>query len=59
MVDKQEAANAKLQQMLADQREAEKEKTLSENLQEELKKQLKEIAETKEKVGKELAQVSS
>ncbi|KAI1728166.1 dynein heavy chain and region d6 of dynein motor domain-containing protein [Ditylenchus destructor] len=57
LVDKQEAANAKLQQMLADQRDAEKEKQHSENLQQELKKQLEEIAETKKKVGTELLQV--
>lgn len=57
LTEKKEAANAKLKQMLTDQQEAEKEKKASENLQKELGTQLEEIAETKMKVGKELAQV--
>lgn len=57
LTEKKEAANAKLKQMLSDQQEAEKEKKASENLQKELGTQLEEIAQTKMKVGKELAQV--
>lgn len=55
--EKKEAANAKLKQMLSDQQEAEKEKLASENLQRELKKQLEEIAQTKQEVRVELEQV--
>lgn len=54
---KKEAANAKLKQMLADQQKAEKEKTISEQLQSELAKQLIDIDKKKKQVGSELAEV--
>lgn len=55
---KKEAANAKLKQMLADQQKAEKEKTLSEQLQSELAKQLKNIESKKKIVSDELSEVT-
>lgn len=55
--DKKTAANAKLKEMLADQQKAEKEKTLSEQLQKELSVQLQEIGTKRSEVEKDLSQV--
>lgn len=51
------AANVKLKQMLSDQQKAEKEKTLSEQLQSDLAIQLKNIQTKKKQVGDDLAEV--
>lgn len=54
---KKNAANAKLKEMLADQQQAEKDKTLSEQLQKELAQQLEQIAARNATVKAELDQV--
>uniref|UniRef100_A0A1I7Y6V7 Dynein heavy chain, cytoplasmic n=1 Tax=Steinernema glaseri TaxID=37863 RepID=A0A1I7Y6V7_9BILA len=54
---KKESANAKLKEMLHDQQKAEKEKTVSEQLQKELAVQLVEIEKKRQEVQKDLAQV--
>lgn len=54
---KQDAANVKLQQMLADQREAENEKRTSELLQTQIREEKRNIDEKKAQVEQELAEV--
>ena len=57
MKKKQVAANAKLQQMLAEQQETENEKRTSEVLQEQIRKEKKKIDVKKAEIEKELANV--
>ncbi len=54
---KNEAANAKLKQMVKDQQEAEKKKVQSQEIQSEIEKQTIQIAQKQEHVKADLAQV--
>ncbi|KAI6221986.1 Dynein heavy chain, cytoplasmic [Aphelenchoides besseyi] len=57
LTEKQEAANAKLQQMLANQNKAQDEKTLSEKVRTELEADVAQLEKKKQEVSAELAQV--